>query len=237
MANSWLRLWHEMPSDPKFRTISKVSKRPLSEVIAVYLNLLVDASRNVTRGHVDVTNEDLASAIDVEIEHIDAIIQAMEGRLIESGKLNGWDSRQVQKEDSDQAKSASQRKREQRERDKSNPINEAVTTSHDKSRNVTLDKDKDKEYINTPLALLMSMNVEKQLASDWLKVRKEKKSASTKTAFDAIKKHAESNGYTFPQAIKICAERGWVGFDVSWLKDSTASKEVPAWQKNMVVGV
>ncbi|EOP2197647.1 hypothetical protein QSF09_003200, partial [Escherichia coli] len=25
MANAWLRLWHDMPNDPKWRTISRVS--------------------------------------------------------------------------------------------------------------------------------------------------------------------------------------------------------------------
>ena len=27
MANSWLRLWHDMPNDPKWRTIARKSKR------------------------------------------------------------------------------------------------------------------------------------------------------------------------------------------------------------------
>ncbi|ENW8560590.1 hypothetical protein ACR6SH_005434, partial [Escherichia coli] len=25
MANAWLRLWHDMPNDPKWRTIARVS--------------------------------------------------------------------------------------------------------------------------------------------------------------------------------------------------------------------
>ncbi|ENB5641076.1 hypothetical protein ABH220_005106, partial [Escherichia coli] len=72
MATSWLRLWHDMPNDPKWRTISRVSGQPIATVMAVYVHLLVSASRNVTtchdvsrRGHIDVTTEDLASALDV----------------------------------------------------------------------------------------------------------------------------------------------------------------------------
>jgi hypothetical protein len=65
MSNQWLRLWHDMPNDPKWRTISRISGQPIALVISLYVHLLVDASRNVTRGHVDVTTEDLASALDV----------------------------------------------------------------------------------------------------------------------------------------------------------------------------
>ncbi|EEV0545208.1 phage replisome organizer, partial [Escherichia coli] len=50
MANAWLRLWHDMPNDPKWRTIARVSGQPIATVMAVYIHLLVSASRNVTRG-------------------------------------------------------------------------------------------------------------------------------------------------------------------------------------------
>ncbi|RIE86619.1 hypothetical protein UL68_23555, partial [Shigella dysenteriae] len=70
MANAWLRLWHDMPNDPKWRTIARVSGQPIATVMAVYIHLLVSASRNVTRGHIDVTTEDLASALDVTEEVI-----------------------------------------------------------------------------------------------------------------------------------------------------------------------
>ena len=67
MSNHWLRLWHDMPNDPKWRTIARVSQQPLALVQAMYVHLLVDASRNVTRGHASVTHEDLASALDCDL--------------------------------------------------------------------------------------------------------------------------------------------------------------------------
>jgi hypothetical protein len=69
----------------------------------------------------------------------------------------------------------------------------------------------------TPLALLTAMGINNNLANDWIKVRKEKKQAITQTALDRIKSHAEKNGYTFAEAIKISCENGWAGFNVSWL--------------------
>ena len=157
MANSWLRLWHEMPNDPKWRTISRASKQPLALVQAVYLHLLVDASRNVTRGVTSVTNEDLASSLDAEEEQIDAIIAAMQGRVLNGNSLSGWGNRQPAREDHGDrhtgAKSAAQRKREQREREKDQA---AEAGSHDMSRNVTTDTDTDTEEKKEQKALVPS---------------------------------------------------------------------------------
>ncbi|PPC85256.1 MAG: hypothetical protein CTY37_08565, partial [Methylotenera sp.] len=69
----------------------------------------------------------------------------------------------------------------------------------------------------TPQAMLEAMGVPKNLAKDWLAVRKAKKAAATQTAFDAIKKHAEENNYTFVQAVQIATENNWSGFKVNWL--------------------
>ncbi|WP_249536919.1 hypothetical protein, partial [Escherichia coli] len=153
MANAWLRLWHDMPNDPKWRTIARVSGQPIATVMAVYIHLLVSASRNVTRGHIDVTTEDLASALDVTEEVIDSILQTMQGRVLDGDLITGWEKRQVLKEDngniSQTAKSPAERKRAQRERERKREQN---GDCHDASRNVThmsrrvtTDKDTDKE--------------------------------------------------------------------------------------------
>ncbi|CAN7659824.1 hypothetical protein LJR232_005003 [Aquipseudomonas alcaligenes] len=146
MANQWLRLWHDMPTDPKWRTIARVSGQPISLVQAIYLHLLVDASRAVTRGHATVTTEDLASALDVDDAQIDAVLRAMQGRVLDGMAIAGWDKRQPKREDAGDgqtgAKSAAQRKREQRERERAAAESD---TGHDKSRDVTPDKDKEED--------------------------------------------------------------------------------------------
>jgi len=151
MANQWLRLWHDMPNDPKWRTIARVSGQPIPLVQAIYLHLLVDASRNVTRGHVTVTTEDLASALDVIDERVESVLSAMQGRVMDGDRLTGWEARQPLREDVGDpqtgAKSAAQRKRDQRERERANAKKVAC---HDESRNVTPDKDTDTE-VKAPL--------------------------------------------------------------------------------------
>jgi hypothetical protein len=145
MSNSWLRLWHDMPNDPKWRTISRISGQRIGDVQAVYMHLLTSASQNVTRGHADVTAEDLASAIDVTDEAIESILNAMQGRVLDGMRLTGWEKRQPKREDSGSqesgAKSSAERKRLQRERQKTTQESGIVTHCHDMSRNVTTDKD------------------------------------------------------------------------------------------------
>lgn len=159
MSNQWLRLWHDMPTDPKWRTIARVSGQSIALVQAVYLHLLVDASRNVTRGHATVTAEDLASALDVTDDQIESVMAAMQGRVIDGQAITGWDRRQPKREDSGSletgAKSAAQRKREQRQRERED---EARGASHDESRDVTQcharedkDKEESKEQEHTPI--------------------------------------------------------------------------------------
>ncbi len=152
----WLRLWHDMPNDPKWRTIARVSAQPISLVQAMYVHFLVDASRNVTRGHVTVTKEDIASALDVTDDQVEAVFNAMQGRVMDGCQLTGWDGRQPKREDTGNpetgAKSAAQRKREQRERQRSG---KEETTKNDMSRDVTkshdrLDKRREEDLKQTP---------------------------------------------------------------------------------------
>ena len=97
--------------------------------------------------------------------------------------------------------------------------NETLTTNHKPLTN----NHKIKNI--TPIAMLMAMNIPESLANDWLSVRKLKKAATTQTALDAIKKTAESAGYTFLQAVQICCERGWVGFKSEWLIDTQTREQ------------
>jgi len=101
MANSWLRLYHDMPNDPKWRTIARAAKQTIPVVLAVYLHLLTIASSAVERGTlVNVNSEDLASALDVDSEAVDAVLEAMQGRVLDGKKLSGWEKRQTNREDS-----------------------------------------------------------------------------------------------------------------------------------------
>lgn len=100
MANQWLRLWHDMPTDPKWRTIARASKQRIGDVMAVYVHMLVAASNATVRGRTQSFScEDVASALDIETEHVAAIVDAMQGRVLDGDLVRGWEKRQVARED------------------------------------------------------------------------------------------------------------------------------------------
>lgn len=123
MAESWVRLWAGMTTDPKWQTIARKSGQPRYLVIALYSHLLMIGNESETRGNVSsVSYDDIASALDCGEDQVTAIMQAMEGRVIENGRLSGWDKRQPVREDSGNeqtgAKSSTERVREFRRRQK-----------------------------------------------------------------------------------------------------------------------
>ena len=97
----WLRLWHDMPTDPKWRVVARKSGQPLACVIAVFNLLLVNASTNASqRGTLsNWDDEDAAAALDMDPEAVAAIVSAMQGKVIEGSRLSGWERRQPKRED------------------------------------------------------------------------------------------------------------------------------------------
>lgn len=143
MANQWLRLWHDMPTDPKWRTISKASGQRIGDVMAVYVHLLVCASNATERGRTQSFNsEDVASALDLDTEQVEQIITAMQGRVLDGDLLKGWENRQVAREDG-----SAERSKAWREAQKA--ASERTPNAAERKR--TPDKDKDKKR-ETPSA-------------------------------------------------------------------------------------
>lgn len=66
--------------------------------------------------------------------------------------------------------------------------------------------------------------VDKQIADDFIAIRRAKKSPVTETAINGIRREAEKLGYSFEQALTICCERGWAGFKADWILKEEAQK-------------
>jgi len=76
------------------------------------------------------------------------------------------------------------------------------------------------EEIAPPLGLreLVRHGVPKQIAHDWLRIRKDKKLTTlTQTAFEQVLKEADAAGMTLAEAITTSVINGWAGFRASWL--------------------
>jgi hypothetical protein len=150
MASQWFRVWHDMPNDPKWRTIARASKQPIAVVISVYLHVLTNASNANERGRTHGLNcEDIASALDVETDQVEAILAAMQGRVLEGDWVSGWDKRQPVREDgaAERAKAWRLEQKEKKERE-ANGANASERTPNAEERPDT-DTDTDKEKTHT----------------------------------------------------------------------------------------
>ena len=86
------------------------------------------------------------------------------------------------------------------------------------------DVEKDKELNKFSfLKELMGIGVERQIAEDWIKVRRNKKLTQTETAFRKTKAEIDKSGRNANDCITLCVERSWGGFKAEWIE-----REIPA---------
>lgn len=104
----WFRWWHGTVTDPKFQWVARRCGMPLSSVIAVWACLLECAS-TATQGNADATRGNVASfdcndfdvLLGLEDGTVEKILSAMaDKKLIDEGRVVGWDGRQPKREDS-----------------------------------------------------------------------------------------------------------------------------------------
>lgn len=100
MALPWFRHWRGLMTDPKFKTIARLSGEPLVYVLGVYNILLESACDATERGVTTCDADDVASALDIETSSVIAILDAMQEKVLDGKLLTGWESRQPIKEDS-----------------------------------------------------------------------------------------------------------------------------------------
>lgn len=146
MANQWLRLWHDMPTDPKWRTIAKASGQAIGNVIAVYVHMLVCASNANERGRTQSFNsEDVASALDMETEQVEQIVTAMQGRVMDGDMLKGWAVRQVAREDGSAERSKAWRDAKKQAKQAGSNDSERNRTHSERKQTPDKDTDTDKK--------------------------------------------------------------------------------------------
>ena len=74
-----------------------------------------------------------------------------------------------------------------------------------------------------------------ELLSEWLAVRKRK--PVTERVFNAVANEAAKLGWTAEQAIIKCCERGWTGFDASWVSKTSKRDADLEWFIGKPVGL
>lgn len=96
-------------------------------------------------------------------------------------------------------------------------------TTNNNENNENNEKKKDSEF-NFKKELL-ALGVDKDVLSDWLKVRKQKKSSNTKTALKGLLTQIKKSGLSVPLAIKMSAENSWSGFNAEWVRPNNSGQQ------------
>lgn len=154
MSESWVRLWSGATTDPKWQTIARKSGQPRHLVIALFVHLMLIANDASVRGDIDgLSIEDAASAMDCDEEQVEAIISAMQGRVISDGRLSGWDARQIVRQDAviEGSKPGAQRVREHRQRMKNGDVTRSNACNADVTRSNAPESESESEVNQHPL--------------------------------------------------------------------------------------
>ena len=115
-----------------------------------------------------------------------------------------------------------------------NPITQtradsATQTRADSARRKEQENKKQKEQY----ASLAELGVSENVIKDFILLRKQKRAPITKTSLDGIKREAAKAGCTVEDAISICCERGWAGFNAEWIANkaggSSEKKSTKEW--------
>lgn len=107
--------------------------------------------------------------------------------------------------------------REAKRKGKSTKRVPTVNESPPNQEPVTNNQYKKTKAKKTALAMLVDMNVDENIADEWLQVRKLKKLSATQTAFNAVAKQANKVDLEMNEVIKLCVENSWGGFKAYWL--------------------
>lgn len=139
-------------------------------------------------------------------------------------ETDGWHNKRADQEIAAYQAQASTNKRIARERyqhesctNRERIVNEPTTLTVEKrapNQNQNQEPSKPKSKAFAPQAALL--DVDPQIVSDWLKVRKEKKAAPTETGIKAMRMEAAKAGLSMQEVLTLCCKNGWAGFKASW---------------------
>lgn len=81
---------------------------------------------------------------------------------------------------------------------------------------------------------LINLGADKQLASDWIAVRKTKKLSNTITAFENFNNEVKKSGKTINEVLKECVVNSWGGFRSDWIKNKLFDQIVNPTKKRVI---
>jgi hypothetical protein len=217
MSNDWLRLWHDLPNDPKWRSIARASGKSIPAVISVYIHMLVCASNADERGRTQGwCDEDVANALDLTTDDVNAIREAMQGRVLEGDHLKGWEKRQPKRDDgaAERAKAWREKKKEEEEQERTQPNADKRPEKIQKEDTDTDLSSEGKPSSDKPLPFALPDWIDPADWDGFMEVRKQRKAPNTRRAMQGLISALgdfRAKGHSVHQIIETSIQNGWKG--------------------------
>lgn len=233
----WFRMYGEFASDPKVQSMSEAMQRRLMMLLCLRCsNTLVTLQDDEIAFALRISDEELA---------LTKTLFVRKNFINDEWEIMQWDKRQFVS-DSSAARVAKHRaaKKEVRPTSENEEEKASNVTVTPKIQNRTDTEQNKEEKAATKAApkfsaldALIAYGVDLQTASDWLAVRKAKNLPATKTALDGVVRELTKAGMTIPSGIQLCCERGWAGFNPSWLDQASAKtgSSAPWWSSDALI--
>jgi len=101
-----------------------------------------------------------------------------------------------------------------------NANQEPITNNQETDKEKTSKKKPAAQAASLGISDLIALGVDEQTAREFLAIRRRKRAALTEIALTGIRREADRAGWSLDQALKKCIERGWQGFEASWVQDA-----------------
>lgn len=218
MASDWIKVRTVLPTDGRLRIASrKCHVLPVTVFGAlVTLWCLADSHADQNGELIGYTCEDIDTHVGVPgfcnslpVDWIDASGEFV--KLPQYQEHNGTTGKT-------RAQDSKRQKLSRSNRDKS-------VTREEKKR------EEKKEEQAAPVGADPLAEISPKLAADFRALRKAKRSPITQTAVDGIAREAAKAGLTLESAVAMCCERGWAGFNASWLANRGEAPAIPKTRK------
>lgn len=208
-AIRWFRMYVEAVDDEKLRLLAFEDRWHFIALLCCKGQGLLDGSDPLLRRKVAVK-------LGLDSRELEEVARRLaEVGLIDAQTLQpvAWDKRQFKSDDS------KERVRSYRERVKRD-CNVTVTPEHGDSNAVVTSQETETETEKTKRTRSRAVrpdSVSERVWQDFQAIRAAKRSPLTDTALNGIRREAEKAGLSLADALALCCERGWQGFNAGWL--------------------
>lgn len=222
MAGDWMKIELELPDKPEVHYIANALNLNPDQVVGLLLRVWVWFNKHTTDGNAHGVTFALCDRITNVTGFGEAMMLAgwleQQDKTLHMPKFDRHTSESSKK----RALSASRQSKYRNANSNAGSVTEA-SQREEKNINNNNSSAPKKRNAGSVTEALFPVDVPAQVKSDFLALRKAKKSPLSQTALDGIAREAEKAGISLAVALAMCCERGWQGFKAEWV----AGKSVP----------